>query len=267
MLVVVSMSAQNFGFYGKKNIVDLQVGFYTPFILKWDNGFGSDNFYKASGTQLIKKKDRVELAYSLNYFRSLSNKTSIGIEFGFQSLDTETPTAMYRYNSASQSGEYVEGKIEQFKFTHFSFIPKFEFSKKDGIFGMGIKHQLGFGFARTTFVQKEYVFDLVNQDSWGADYPLSDTQKAEFKSTMYDFTNNKFKNLILFYALNFRKPLSKSLFLNYGFKYTLNFRNSTIGYINDNNTYWIDNSQIANLVRQDRLHNVVTFKMGVSYAF
>lgn len=265
--------SQNFGFYGKKNLVDLNVSVYTPLIQKWFDDGDNNVHYKSSGGNLVDYKDRIEAAYSLSYLRSLSKKMSFGIEIGFQKLDVSIGEYMGRqvYNSILGYTDYesMTGKLEDFNCSHMFIVPKFEFSKDDGIFGMGIKNQIGFGIGRTTFKEKDYLFDLryENYASNGYSIALTESQKTAFKSEMYNFEQNKFKNFIIFYALNFRKPLSKNLFLNYGFKYTLNIINRSADVVNENNKYWIKNFEMESLIRQDRLSNVVSFKLGVSYAF
>lgn len=259
--------AQNYGYYGKKNLVDFQVSMYMPLILKLDTGLDNP-IYKADGEKVVDARHNIELAYAITYFRSLTKKVSIGLECGYQRLDTRTPANLNRYNGSDYESMY--GKIERFQFNHFSFVPKFEFSKNDGIFGMGIKHQLGFGFAKTTFIDKDYATELyLNQEiGWDEYYILlNENQKEEFRTNMFNFSQKKFKNYILFYALNFRKPLSKSLFLNYGFRYTLNFKNRADGFYTEYKNYWVKNSYIQNAIELDRLYNIISFRLGLSFAF
>ncbi|MFN5415754.1 MAG: hypothetical protein ACK5B9_01770 [Flavobacteriia bacterium] len=265
---------QNFGYYGRKNIADFNVSIYTPMIQNWTDNDYEYRFYKKRGSTLTSANDRLEMAFSASYLRSLSRNVSFGLEFGFQKMDLNAPIYLSReiYDPVLGYNIYqnMNGKIENFKCNHIFIVPKFEFSHKDGIFGMGVKHQVGLGFGKTTFLNKDYLFDLkVSENSGWSDYyvNLSESQKATFKNEMFNFEQNKFQNLIMFYALYFRKPLSKSLFLNYGFKYTLNFINKSSGFVNENNKYWISNEQLESMVQRDRLTNVISFKVGFSYAF
>lgn len=75
------------------------------------------------------------------------------------------------------------------------------------------------------------------------------------------------------YAISMRKAITKKIFLNYGFRYSLNFRSDrnevyTIAqYEKDHQEYFISNDQVKQKVFSQRRQNVITFNIGMTFAF
>jgi hypothetical protein len=256
--------AQNLGFMGKKNLIELNVITYAPLLANSDFLFTPANYYVNEGGYLVDKTPRVKFAYSLNVIRSLSNKVAFGIEIGRQQLHLATN----EYYSRRINGDFitVKGELENLDANHFFFIPKFEFSRSSGIFGNGMSNQLGLGFGRTTFIEKDYLFNFRHTNG-NTSSNLTDAEKQDFKDHFYDYSHAKYKNLIFLYALNFRRGIAKNLSLNYGFRYTLNFRFRNSTTLIDDENYWVNRESFMARLRVESMSNLVQFKIGLTYFF
>src|SRR5574343_501538 len=100
------------------------------------------------------------------------------------------------------------------------FIPKFEFTTSKALLPMGLSHQLGFGFATSSAVEKDYLYQYTNYQFTSPIVNYS-TYTNDIDPINFDKSQNV-KKFVLLYALNMRTPITKSLMINYGIKYTIN---------------------------------------------
>ncbi len=257
------LSQNNPGLFGKKNVIDFNFIASTPVLQSLFNFGNQSAYYVYKNNRLDQKRDAIDLMYALSYSRSLSKKTSFGIEFAYQKIDTRTE-AYYSKNTYPNSVNY-EGAVENFQFKHTVIIPRFEFTSRNGIFGIGVNNQLGFGVGLSSFIDKLYENELF--DNYNNSNLLSASQKQDFQNSMYDFTKNKFRNYIIMYALNFRQALSKNLMLNYGFRYTLNLFSKNTSTVVTNNSYFLQHYDISAILNREKMTNIVQFKLGLAYVF
>jgi hypothetical protein len=257
------ISQNNPGLFGKKNVIDLNFTASTPLLQRLFN-FGETRLYyvyKDNGLQ--QKRDIIDIAYAFSYSRSISQKTSFGIELSYQKIDTKT-NVNYTLKT-NPDYIYYEGAVENFKFNHVSIIPRFEFTSQNGIFGIGVNNQLGFGVGLTSFIDKVYETELY--DEYYNSALLSAAQKQGFQNKLYDFSKNKFRNFVILYALNFRQALAKNLMLNYGFRYTLNLLSKNTSTVMINNNYFLQHDNISQILNREKMTNIVQFKLGLAYVF
>lgn len=265
LFISLNYFSQNFGYFGKKNILDFDLACYTPFLRKYFDEQGV--YYVSTANGLKKKGDNIEASFSFNYSRNISRKADFGIEIGYQRIDVgnEQTFSNSIYDTDGNTFKQVYfGALENFKFNHIYMIPKIELRVKNGIFGLGISHQFGCGIGFSRFVNKKYNFDFKKN---GSGVQLSEEEKNDFRTNMYDFSNTDFTNFIFMYALNYRKPISEKLMLNYGLKYSLNVGFKSITKYNYNPKYFIDTYEIQELIRADKYFNIIQFKLGLSYVF
>lgn len=167
ILIPLNLSAQNFGYFGKKNYLDVDYVAHSPIVANtfesWENGTG------LFGPRLY---NHLVSGISLNYAHSFRQNSSFGLEF------------TYKFQSYFNST--LPAKVG---LSTFHIMPKFEFTKAQHVLPLGISHQFGIGY-----------FQII-------------TTYSKDKST---------HGIGLMYAIIARKTITKSLFFNYGARYTLN---------------------------------------------
>ncbi len=263
MLVFVNqVSAQNPGYFGKKNVLDFSVNFQSPLFANLRTLSRKDaTFLALDGSNLISKKDQFDWGFRFNYSRPLKRNFAIGLEFGFDYFSVQRESRRENYGSYNFYFENID-------VNSMSIMPKFEFSSDGGLLPMGISHQLGFGVRLIKPVDKEYTVAASEEYllySSSINIPIEPDYSSYLK---YD--GPSIKGYTLMYALNFRSPLTKSLMLNYGIRYTLNFMGST--YINDYNVenlsdLELNEAEFTDIVRYRKQFSLIQANIGLSLAF
>ncbi|MES2589117.1 MAG: hypothetical protein V4622_09060 [Bacteroidota bacterium] len=266
VFIILSSSysfTQNPGLFGKKNIVDFNFIFSRPLLENVMYNSSNMVYVKRSGTSLEQTSDKLDVAFNFSYIRSLSKRFNLGVEFLYQKLDTKTPL---EFNRETQL-DYLtySGLMENLNFRHIGFIPKIEFCKENSIFGIGLHNQIGFGYCKSSIIEKDYLFELTKYDG-NSSSQLTEEEKTDFKTNFFDYKSKGYSNFIFLYVLNFRKNLTKNLMLNYGFRYTFNFLFRSKDQI-DSKKYWINNDQIFQMINAEKKYSIVQFKIGLSYVF
>ena len=65
-----------------------------------------------------------------------------------------------------------------------------------------------------------------------------------------------------------KTALSKSLLLNYGFRYTLNLNSSGLNKTSNSiNQFYLSQQDVSKLINKQRLYNLINFNLGLTYAF
>lgn len=263
-LLSLNTFAQVSGYFGKKNMIDIGMKFSNPMIYKID-GYG-DDYYKASGTNLVQAKDRLDYAYTFNYSRILSNKFCLALEMDIEKFKHELSYNYYNNNSMYN----YSGNVERLEFTSRIIMPKIQFNTKNSFFPVGTYHEFGFGFRNTKLVKKDYVLDLekYNEDWYGPEtVPLTQEEERNVKANFYDYSKNSFKGYVLYYSFNMRKPITKFLLINYGFSYTIN-KTQKNAYRNYSSTdaHLVTEYDVEEMIRMKKLYNFIQFKIGLTLA-
>jgi hypothetical protein len=263
MLVLVNqVSAQNPGYFGKKNVVDFSLNLQNPTFGNLRIAGRKDaTFLALNGSNLVSKKDRLDWGFRFNYSRPLKRNFAIGLEFGYDYFSVQRESRREYYGNNNYYFENVD-------VNSLSIMPKFEFSSDGGLLPMGISHQLGFGVRLIKPVDKEYTV-AVSEEYLLYSSSINIPIEPEYTSVL-KYNGPSIKGYILMYALNFRSPLTKSLMLNYGIRYTLNFMSST--YINDYNVenlsdLVLDEAEFTDIVRYRKQFSLIQANIGLSFAF
>lgn len=209
-----SFSQVNNGYYGKRFFVDIEGLGNNPM---FSNIFANtDNGYSANGTVLSYKKDKFNVGFRINVGFAAKRNLGLSLEFGQDYSSIYGPDNEMYFDDYTYS--YVNHELIDVKTT--VFIPKLEFTTSKALLPMGLSHQLGFGFATSAVIERDYLYRYTNYMF------TSPTVNYETATTDLDPINfEKFQNVkkfVLMYALNMRTPITKSLMINYGIKYTIN---------------------------------------------
>lgn len=264
ILISFNGTAQFSGYYGKKNYVDVDYKFYVPM---FGNLRGQNEGYDEN---LKRKVDWFNYGFRVNLGRLISNHVSIGFEFDQDYAQVPAPYSIY---GNSSYGYYYIGSLgphEMIDINTITIMPKIGVSRKS-IQPLGITHEFGIGYTITSVQDKDYAYKFTftqYDENLGVD-------------TQYNLTNQnngplidkdtKFKGVTLLYGLNVKKNLTKSLFLNYGIRYTFNWLlgHSKISYddATSNNIAAFSTEDLFIHIRRQRAYNFVTANIGLTFAF
>jgi hypothetical protein len=135
-------------------------------------------------------------------------------------------------------------------------MPKIETNSNLGILPSGLSHQIGLGFTLTKIEKKDYVFTNFN---------LTTDEKEIIKNAL---TFKDYKGFSFLYQMNYRTPISKRLFINWGMRYSLNFSAMVKPFATYNETL---NYGVADQYRKNifstRLSNAIQFTLGLGFSY
>lgn len=249
LLSAASASAQdNYGYYGKKTYIDIQSNFHIPLIYNLSNGYIPNYELSPSGNSLLSTgKDWFNLGARVSINRAVKTNVGIGLEFGFDRI------TLGGYLMGDNNVSYYS-RHESIKVNSFLFMPKLELSGSNGLLPNGIVHQIGVGLLLNKVSRKYYLHD----DGYGTITGGPNADQSELDDYMAD---NKFdegyKMMRLMYGLKMRTPVGKSLMINYGIRYTLDF-----GIIPLNTNY-----ELNRAIRAYQFRNVISFDLGLTVPF
>jgi hypothetical protein len=264
MVVVHTTFGQNPGYFGKKNVIDFSVNFQNPSFSNIRAFLSDDSkLFALDGEFLSPKSDRLDWGFRFNYTRPLKRSFAIGLEFGYDYFSVQR-----RYKQSAN--DYAFFYFQKTDVTSMSIMPKIEFTTDGGLLPMGISHQLGFGVRMIKPVEKDYnVSYLENYISSNN----SDLKIPIYPSIVEDnkYVGNTIKGYTLMYAINLRSPLSKSLFLNYGIRYTLNFMGKPpykdYTYVSSAEDINLSEGEFKEIVRYRKQMSFIQGFVGLSFAF
>ncbi len=278
LCIYTNLDAQNSGYLGQRNIVEVNTTITTPVIANLFSLTSSDNFLTEKNVRpLNDQKDRFDFGYGVSYMRILSRKFSAGIYIGADQFSVGSKYIDRYENSEIYYNNFYEyyGELELFDFKTFTIMPKIEYARNSTILPIGFSHQIGFGIKTISLIEKEYKSDLkeyVTDFNGYNEYLqfISPAAKTEFNTNMFDYSDNKFKAKMIMYALNMRTPISDRLLINYGFQYTFNFIKKVETYSSNNvlaEKYWFTKEEMSNLIRSDKQLSFILFNFGLSFSF
>jgi len=138
-------------------------------------------------------------------------QASFGLQFTYYKTDMIRYESNYYYD-AETSTYFTATAFEDLSFNSMTFMPVISVTSEDLIKPIGLTHEFGLGYMSSSIVDKDYHFKMdgtVVQDTSGIFYDR----------------NAKYQGVCAMYGLKLAKPLTKSLAMNFGFRYTLNFGN------------------------------------------
>lgn len=263
-------NSQTYGYFGKKNSLSINGNGSIP-IIYWYTKREYNN-YKRSGNTLSEGNDVFDFGINVAYTHAFSGSFAFGLEYDLLFGNVKAPQSgsyfVYNNSGGYDYNAYFDMKHEQLSIRTNVFMPKIEYTFTGSQLPFGINNQLGIGYSTTKVLEKDYLFNKSNS-YYGADSNL-------VSNKMIDYDELKaIKGITIMYAFNIRTPLSRSLMINYGIRYTLNLTfspESTLGLstLNDsqsNYKYYTDYNEIKNLVGGKRISSIMNLNLGLTYVF
>ncbi len=201
---------QSFGYYGKKNILRVN-GLGTRPMFGDIRDF---HYYHNSNGQLKEKDNYFDGGLSLNYARVVGKRFAIGIEYSINLWNIPGPIVRYETVTSSSGDEHYVYKLkhEMLDVQTQNFMPKVHFSPGKSLF-LPIDCEFGVAYAQTKIKEKNYLSEEVKIED---DYYTSEFQKNYQANRLYH-------SLTVLYGINSKIPINRSLFFNFGIRYTFNF--------------------------------------------
>jgi len=260
LLCASAVSAQNPGYFGKKNVVELDMVGTFPLL----SNFRSVTWNKAEGDHIVNKKDYFDCGVRLGFIHTFRRNFAAGIEIGQDYFSVNFEDYYDRYQSDYEWYESTNARHENVDVRALIIMPKVEFSTKGGLLPMGLSHQVGLGVRMNRAVDKPYIYEQAAYEG--------DGDPASFGKTFYNYDNKAILGMTAMYAINMRTPLTKSLLLSYGLRYTLNFMKKTeaaysnIPAVEANEVYWVNRDEMQMAIRSRKQTSFILFNIGISYA-
>lgn len=264
-LLGYNCSGQDFGFFGKKNIISVNGLGNVPLIYMFANN--GTTTYKKNGSKLQEGKNLFDYGMNVSFSHAFSGKFALGFEYALNFAKCNGPSAGeidYENNNSYYFGT-VNFEHEQLSIRTMTYMPKIEYSMLGEQLPFGINNQFGIGFSSTKIIEKNYAVEQVQQE-------FQDPIIATIFNSKNVF-NPKMKNLngiTVMYGFNVRTPISKNLLINYGIRYTLN-ASLDFDVINGNaqteSNYYVSEFDMNRLLIRKRITSVLAFNIGINYVF
>jgi hypothetical protein len=240
---------KNAGFYGKRFYVQADGLFSYPVMALFFND--GSYYYAAKGNNLVEGNYKFNYGFRLSAGYALKRNFGIGLDFG------------YDFCKAGINPDYYN-KHEMFDISTMVFVPKIEFAHQNALLPMGISHHIGIGAEWSNIVDRDYLFSKYDPSTgFETTYnyknvPVSELPFGEIKNIP------SIKRYILMYDITMRNPISKNLFISYGFKYVLKFSGEDQESKLANSPNFEDYLNEINYIRNT---NLITFHLGLTLAF
>ncbi len=258
--VSLSLKAQknldNKGFYDAKFFITLEGQANSPLIYNLRTASTYPE-YSRFDKNLNEKKDKFNYGFRISGNYLIKRNTAIGIETGFDYASIYPPK---NYTDDLQSSS-ISLLSEALDIKTFVIMPKIELSTKNALLPLGLSHQIGIGIAKTSIVEKNYNFLVIDN------YGNSLVYNSIYKDKLYNYSNNSFKNYLVMYALSMRTAITKNILINYGFRYTFNLPVSSNGFSESDAQYFLQQNTIYESVKKQRSSSLINFNLGLTYAF
>lgn len=249
-----SVGQKDNGYYGKKAFVQVQTLMNYPLVynLLYNTG------YAQRGNSLVRKNDNFNIGYRVTAGYAVQRNVAFLFEFGQDFSSVYLPD----YTSVTVNGTYAYVQHEMIDLKTTVFMPIIEFGSSNALLPMGLSHQIGVGFAITNPIEKDYVFRYYDYDYYSSvngnyqKYSTSTTDPINFNKV------TSVKKAVIMYGLSMRSPITKSLFLNYGIKYTLN-----IGKYKNFNYQYTTEDELEEEIYRNRTFSFININIGLAFAF
>ncbi len=248
IISISSVDAQdNYGFYGKKAFLDISSSTYIPLIYNFTSGLGGYEL-SPSGNSLVRKKRWLNIGARVSIGRAVKSNVGIALELGYDQFELGRQVLI-----GSNMGQYID-MHENIRVNSILILPRIEISGSNGLLPNGLTHQIGFGVSINKAVKRNYLVMYEYGPTSGGPNGTVAEQEALFKDYNLD---EPIKLLQLMYGLKMRTPIGKSLMINYGFRYTLDFGPTPFGV----------NAYLAREIKRYQFRNVIAFDFGVTLPF
>jgi len=253
--------SQNTGLYGKRTFIEFNTVSNMPvfsWLLSSSDGYSSSG----AGNSLTLKKDLFDYGFRFVIGRSGTKNAGVSLEFGYGFSNLSAPKYIrktYIDQWGYENTTSIDIRHERFDVHTISFMPKIEFTSKGGTLPVGLNHQIGLGFSSSKIIERDYKYQILNY--YGA---FTNEEVASFSKNIVDYEQS-YKGITILYAFNIRTPITKSLMINYGIRYTLNLRNNFVSEIGTDQ-YYYPKDAVREDIRRSRLSNLLSFNLGLTYA-
>jgi hypothetical protein len=260
LFVLKGNSQSNKGYYNSKFYISLDVLMNAPILYNFRS---SSDIYSKYDENLNQKGDKFNHGFRASVGVILKRNFALCLEGGIDYSNVYLEKSIYHQDSTT--GQNLNLIHQNLDIQTFSVMPKIEFSVKNSLLPLGLSHQFGIGFNRSKLVNHDYSSLVTYQSSFDNSYVLID----DFNKKYFDFSNQiSTKTFTIMYALNMKTALSKSLLLNYGFRYTLNLNSSELNITSNSiNQFYLSQQDVSELINKQRLYNLINFNLGLTYAF
>lgn len=262
LFVLKGNSQSNKGYYNSKFYISLDALMNAPILYNFRS---SSDVYSKYDKNLNQKGDKFNLGFRASFGVILKRNFAFCIEGGIDFSNVYLEKSIDHQDSTT--AQYLNLNVihQNLDIQTFSVMPKIEFSVKNSLLPLGLSHQFGIGFNRSKLVNHDYASLVTYQSSFDNSYVLID----DFNKKYFDLSNQiSTKTVTIMYALNMKTALSKSLLLNYGFRYTLNLNSSGLNKTSNSiNQFYLSQQDVSELINKQRLYNLINFNLGLTYAF
>jgi len=258
LLTGTSALAQSNGFYGRKIYVEFNgLAHYALF-----NQFGDNN--RLYDQSLKRKSDLFNAGFNIGAGIAAKRDFMIGFETGLWYFNVAGPSYL---SGSDGSNNYYSTSLrhEMLDVRTFSLLPTFTFGLKKGLLPIGVNHQVGVGYTNTKVLDKDYNY---SQDASMGYSSMSPSELDSLYAKNGGFVNYKkdYKGFVAAYTLKVRIPVSKSVMINYGLRYTLNIGKESVNPMTTGN-FKMDEYALYSEIRRARFRTLLTFNLGVTVAF
>lgn len=257
---VLSLSAtaqENYGFYGKKNFIEVTSSSYVPLIY---NSFSGESYKVASYNAKVLEpaKKWLHTGARVGIGRAIRSDLGFSVEFGYDNITLGSGGyyTLFSYESYNPTTfEYVSiEKHERLKVHSILISPKIEISGNNGLLPNGLVHQIGVGVTVNSVAKKNYLVKYTDNSVSGGPKGTAEEQEALFEDQNLEGT---MKMIQLLYGLKMRTPVGKNLMLNYGFRYTID-----VGSFD-----YAMNGRVTDEIKRYQFRNVIAFDLGLTLPF
>lgn len=245
-------SQDNYGFYGKKAYVEVTSCSYIPLYYNVTVGSGFKRVSESS-TSLAPYRNWIQTGLRTSIGYTVKANLGIALELGFDRFHINSQVVQRFKNPLDPSSNLYITNHERVQINSILILPKIEISGSNGLLPNGLVHQIGIGVTINKPVEKEYVVNIYEDHyEWG-DVP------ADYQPELGDAIDlsTSYKMLRLMYGLKMRSPVGKSMMINYGFRYNLDFGVTPFGYP----------LELAQAIRRYQFRNIIAFDLGVTLPF
>ena len=254
---------KNSGFYGKKGVLQIDYVMNTPM---FNNILNTEaTAFKSEGDVLVKQKDYVNIGYRLNAGYAFTRNFALLFEFG-QEFSSAYPAA-YEF-IYDQTGYGYEVRHEMVDVFTYFFIPKIEVATANALLPMGLSHQIGIGLAYSIVQNKDYTYETIGYDNITGEQIITPHKYSDAYIDPISFAQIRpIQKTVIYYGLNVRTPLNKSILLSYGLKYMLQLGKASSTSLEGNVGNERYTEMIERAVARHRALSFIHVNLGLSYVF
>lgn len=263
-------NAQYVGFLGKKNIISLDAKITAPLFYNYSILEETRYKNKSDGGKLSPAKNILDFGFNATIGHSFSNGFGLALQYSSMTYDIIAHdlngSDEYYYVGQDTSGYDVTGYVTRGSFMKArttQFMPTIEFCGGGGLLPVGLVHQLGIGFGKSSLLKKEYAFEARESSYYGNDKTVRKTEN-DIDESVYAA---QFNVTSIMYKISLRIPITKSILYNIGLRYNINFTKSEYPSFNNQSTSVLSKFYVSQLIRQREFRGLSVFETGISFVF